>query len=163
MDIVLDSGADASALPLAWSGVGEYAGAAKVAAGFVDAQGNSLHVQTVRTAEVGLGDAVFPENFIVSPVTSPLICLGHLYPAGYYVLPDKGSGLILTDGVTKIPMGYRNQSFVVKGSIRAVSKEDSQYHSTRFASEAKGTARYMVRHRIRCCGVQVHVYMWIRL
>ena len=34
-------------------------GAAKVAAGCVDAQGNSLHVQTVRTAEVRLGDAVF--------------------------------------------------------------------------------------------------------
>ena len=96
-----------------------------MAAGFVDAQGNSLHVQTVRTAEVRLGDAVFRENFIISPVTSPLICLGHLYRAGYYVVPDKGSGLILTDGVTKIPMGYRNQSFVVKGSIRAVSKESS--------------------------------------
>ena len=70
-----------------------------------------------------LGNTVFREKFTASPVTSPLICLGHLYRAGYYVVPDKGLSLILTDGVTKIPMSYRNQSFVVRGSIRAVHKE----------------------------------------
>ena len=51
VDIVLDSGADASALPLAWREIGEPVGTTKVDYGIVDAQDNNRYVHTVRTAE----------------------------------------------------------------------------------------------------------------
>ena len=67
-----------------------------------------------------LGATVFKERFVVAPVTSPLICLGHLYKAGYFVQPRDG-GLVLTNGSDATPMGYRNQSFVIKGTIRMLA------------------------------------------
>ena len=71
-DIVLDSGADVSALPLCYSGVGteiHHDGSL-----FVDAQGNALHVDSTRLAKVQFGDVTFKEKFIVSGVTKPLFC-----------------------------------------------------------------------------------------
>ena len=120
IDIILDSGADCSALPLEYAQVGCEAADRVSMAGYVDAQGNALHVKATRDAEVTLGGTVFKERFVVAPVTSPLICLGHLYKAGYFVQPCDG-GLVLTNGVDAIPMGYRNQSFVIKGTIRMLA------------------------------------------
>ena len=120
VDIILDSGADCSALPLEYAQVGCEAAGRVSMAGYVDAQGNALHVKATRDAEVTLGGTVFKERFVVAPVTSPLICLGHLYKAGYFVQPCDG-GLVLTNGVDSIPMGYRNQSFVIKGTIRMLA------------------------------------------
>ena len=108
IDIILDSGADCSALPLEYAHVGHDAAGHVAMAGYVD--------EATRDAEVTLGATVFKERFVVAPVTSPLICLGHLYKAGYFVQPCE-RGLVLTNGVDSIPMGYRNQSFVIKGTI----------------------------------------------
>ena len=120
IDIILDSGADCSALPLEYAHIGCEASGRLPMAGYVDAQGNALNVKSTRDAEVTLGGTVFKERFVVAPVTSPLICLGHLYKAGYFVQPCDG-GLVLTNGVDSIPMGYRNQSFVIKGTIRMLA------------------------------------------
>ena len=120
IDIILDSGADCSALPLEYAHVGHDAAGHAAMAGYVDAQGNPLKVKATRDAEVTLGATVFKERFVVAPVTSPLICLGHLYKAGHFVQPCE-KGLVLTNGVDSIPMGYRNQSFVIKGTIRMLA------------------------------------------
>ena len=120
IDIILDSGADCSALPLEYAHVGHDAAGHVAMAGYVDAQGNPLKIKATRDAEVTLGATVFKERFVVAPVTSPLICLGHLYKAGYFVQPRDG-GLVLTNGSDAIPMGYRNQSFVIKGTIRMLA------------------------------------------
>ena len=120
IDIILDSGADCSALPLEYAHVGHDASGHVSMAGYVDAQGNPLKVKTTRDAEVTLGATVVKERFVVAPVTSPLICLGHLYKAAYFVQPRDG-GLVLTNGSDAIPMGYRNQSFVIKGTIRMLA------------------------------------------
>ena len=120
IDIILDSGADCSALPLEYAHTGCEAAGHVAMAGYVDAQGNALHVKSTRDAEVTLGGTVFKERFVVAPVTSPLICLGHLYKAGYFVQPCD-EGLVLTNGVDSIPMGYRNQSFAIKGTIRMLA------------------------------------------
>ena len=77
IDIILDSGADCSALPLEHAHVGHDAAGPVAMAGYVDAQGNPLKVKATRDAEVTLAATVFKERFVVAPVTSPLICLGH--------------------------------------------------------------------------------------
>ena len=70
-DIVLDSGADVSALPMSFANVGT--ACAHDGSLFVDAQGNPLEVDSTRLARVRLGDVVFKEKFIVSGVTTPLL------------------------------------------------------------------------------------------
>ena len=61
-DIVLDSGAgaDVSALPLCYSGVGTEV--SHDGSLFVDAQGNALHVDSTRLAKVRFGDVTFKES-----------------------------------------------------------------------------------------------------
>ena len=59
-DIVLDSGADVSALPLCFSGVGTPV--SHDGSMFVDAQGNALHVDSTRLAKVRFGDVTFKEK-----------------------------------------------------------------------------------------------------
>ena len=121
-EIILDSGADCSALPMSFKHVGV---ADRAAPGmYVDAQGNPLRTAGVRIAEVSIGQLKFKERFVISDVTMPLISLGKLYRAGWYVVPQ-GESLQLTDGIQKEPVGFRKQSLCVSGSIRVLSSQSS--------------------------------------
>ena len=73
-DVILDSGADTSALSLRFSGVGTACPSPNTT--FVDAQGSPLAVESTRLATVQFGDVIFREKFIVADVTTPLIALG---------------------------------------------------------------------------------------
>ena len=119
--IILDSGADCSALPMNFSHVG--VPDKREASGlYVDAQGNPLRTAGVRVAEIQVGQLKFKERFIVSDVTMPLISLGKLYRSGWYVAPTD-SGLVLTDGQRREPVSFRKQSLCVQGTIRVISEE----------------------------------------
>ena len=72
-DVILDSGADTSALPLKYADVGLEGPAPNTC--YVDAQGTPLEVQPTRVARVQFGDVTFRERFIVSDVTCPLLSL----------------------------------------------------------------------------------------
>lgn len=51
---------------------------------FVDAQGSPLGVTDKRVAELTLGNnVVIKEQFIVAPVTGPIVCLVKLRKAGW--------------------------------------------------------------------------------
>ena len=82
MEIVLDSGADVSALPLRYGTIGKSCPQPRDGA-FVDAQGGRLNVRDVRIGKVQLGSVSFRERFIIADVTTPLFgirkhCQGRL-------------------------------------------------------------------------------------
>ena len=79
-DVILDSGANTSALPLCFSDVG-IAGPAPDTC-FVDAQGTPLNVQATRVANIRFGDVTFRERFIVSDIACPLLSLGTVLRSG---------------------------------------------------------------------------------
>ena len=80
-DIILDSGADTSALPLKFSNAGNERPKPDVS--YVDAQGATLDVKSTRLANVQSGDVIFREKFIVSGITCPLLSLGSVLRAGW--------------------------------------------------------------------------------
>eukprot|EP00435_Cladocopium_sp_Y103_P049904 s97_g15.t1 len=124
-EVILDSGADTSALPLSFSGVGTPC--PEPSTTFVDAQGSPLTIESTRLATVQFGDVVFREKFIVADVTTPLIALGHIIKAGWSLV-QKDDGPCLVKGNHCIHVLYRNNSLCAKGSISmvcAVEPEDS--------------------------------------
>ena len=66
-DVILDSGADTSALPFRFAAGTE---CPSPSTSYVDAQGMRLAIESTRLAHVQF-DVVFKEEFIVSDITSP--------------------------------------------------------------------------------------------
>ena len=121
-DIVLDSGADVSALPFCFSGVGtpvSHDGSV-----FVDAQGNALHVDSTRLAKVRFGDVTFKEKFIVSAVTTPLLSLGNIMRSGWSICNDGTSQWLMKDDIW-IPLFLKRNSLCAKGFIQLIQDADS--------------------------------------
>ena len=129
-EIILDSGADTSALPLRFAGVGEEQ-AGDRAQSFVDAQGNGLRIKETTVATVGLTnsltgeeDVFFKEKFIVTNVNCPLLALGHVMRAGWELRQGQ-RGLMLVKGEKEVEVLYRRNSLCVRGSIFMVAEEMS--------------------------------------
>jgi hypothetical protein len=80
--IILDSGADGSALPLAYARAG-VATTSDEKLRFVDAQGCALNISSTRLATVDFGGFSLKEEFIVASITSPLLSLGKLMKHGW--------------------------------------------------------------------------------
>jgi len=74
--IILDSGADGSALPLAYARAG-VATASDEKVHYVDAQGCPLNMSSARLATVDFGGFSLTEGFIVASIISPLLSLGN--------------------------------------------------------------------------------------
>ena len=126
IEVLLDSGADGSALPLSYGNHG-----VSVETGqplhFVDAQGGSLGIQDVRLAEICFGDVSIRDHFIIAPVTGPIISLGHLMKLGWIFERFDGD-LFLVKGDHSIPVEFRKNSIVAHGTISmltSVSTEES--------------------------------------
>ena len=91
-DVILDSGADTSALPLKYAAVG--VAGPKPDTCFVDAQGAPLTVEATRLANIQFGDVTFRDRFIISDVTCPFTwkCLEsrlECCSCGWYSMFDK--------------------------------------------------------------------------
>ncbi len=77
IDIILESGADGPALPLAYSNVAMSSNSPGAKPCFLDAQGNPLDIQNTCLATICVDDDILlREEFIVATVTSPLVSLG---------------------------------------------------------------------------------------
>ena len=120
VEIILDSEADQSALPLRFGSVGQPATNSELS--FVDAQGNDLPVSQVRVAEVTLGDLCCKESFIIAPVNNPLLCLGRLYKAGFEVR-RRNNQLALGCDAHGVAVDYRRNSLAVQSSIRLLKQD----------------------------------------
>ena len=120
-DVILDSGADTSALPLKYAAVG--VAGPKPDTCFVDAQGAPLTVEATRLANIQFGDATFRDRFIISDVTCPLLSLGNVLRAGWSVVHVDGVPC-LTKGDKQIEVLFKNNSLCARGQISVVSELD---------------------------------------
>ena len=118
-DVTLDSGADTSALPLSFAGVGDRCQDPSTT--FVDAQGVPLSVESTRIATVQFGDVCFKEKFIIADVTSPLIALGHVIRSGWNLVQRDGNPCLVKGDIV-IQVLYRNNSLCARGFISRVSE-----------------------------------------
>ena len=121
-EIILDSGADTSALPLRFGQVG----VEDVMPGtsFVDAQGMPLNVTGSRIAHVAFGDVVFKERFIISDITAPLLALGSVLRSGWNIIHE-GDTPYLVKGERRVEVLFRNNSLCAKGHIQVVTQAPS--------------------------------------
>ena len=122
-DVILDSGADTSALPLRFSGVGTACPSPNTT--FVDAQGSPLAVESTRLATVQFGDVIFREKFIVADVTTPLIALGHIIRSGWSLVQQEHGPCLMKDGHC-INVLYRNNSLGARGSISMICEVEPE-------------------------------------
>ena len=122
-DIILDSGADISALPASYAQVGDPAPSSPQK--FVDASGRLLQSKGIRIAEVRVGSLRFREKFLIGGVTCPLLSLGKLYKAGFYVIPSTSgdSDFMLTNGEVSEPVRLKRQSLCATGSVRVLAAQ----------------------------------------
>ena len=123
VEILLDSGADSSVLPLSCGHVG-HSISLDASSRFVDAQGAPLGVSDKRVAELVLGDVVIREQFIVAPVTGPIVCLVKLLKAGWEFQRVDGVLHLCKDG-HGFPLYYRKNSLYAEGVISKVSQVPS--------------------------------------
>ena len=118
VEIILDSGADGSALPMEYASTG-VATALDDRLRFVDAQGCPLDISSTRLATVDFGNCSLKEEFIVASITSPLLSLGKLMKHGWN-LQKFGDELHLVKGDKAIPVSFKRNSLCISGSIRMV-------------------------------------------
>ena len=139
VDIILDSGADGSALPLSFSGIGiPKQGPEDLK--FVDAQGSPLAVSECLTALVDLGGIRLKEDFIIASVTAPLLSLGKLLRNGWS-LNTNDTGMSLTKGAKSIPVGFKRNSLCVTGSIRIVAEVSTDANAVRAVTLQESLSR----------------------
>ena len=122
MDIILDSGADGSALPLCFGEVGRAVRPGQHVV-YVDAQGDPLNIANTRKATVDCGDTSLEEEFLIASVTSPLLSLGRLMKQGWIINTDD-AGPHLWNGTSRIPITFKRNSLCIKGMIRMVEQSD---------------------------------------
>ena len=121
VEIVLDSGADGSVLPMSYASVGKSV-LHETSANYVDAQGSPIRIHDVRLAEITLGKVRFKERFLIGNVTTPLLSLGRFFRAGWSI--DNRDSLSLVKGREKIDIGFKRNSLVTTGFIRVISAND---------------------------------------
>ena len=118
-DVILDSGADASALPMRFAHVGDDCPSANTC--YVDAQGAPLTIESTRIANVQFGDVTF--RFIVSDVTCPLLALGSVLRSGWDLVHFDGVPYLMK-GDKHIEVIYRNNSLCSRGQISVLSRHE---------------------------------------
>ena len=121
IQVVVDSGSDASCLPLSWAGIGLEGGPDPHS--YTDAQGDAIKGSQTRTAVLQIGDVKFKERWLLSSVTQPLFSVGKLMKQGWNIIHDSQRVPHLTspDGQVKVPMHYQRNSLHATGTICNVS------------------------------------------
>ena len=123
VEVVLDSGADGSVLPLEYAHIGLHDESFHKDSAYVDAQGKPINVRGARIAEVQLGSVRFKERFIIAAVTSPLISMGRLLKDGW-CLENNGGTMKLVRAGRSIPVHFKRNSLCAHGSIRMLNVVD---------------------------------------
>ncbi|CAE7194541.1 unnamed protein product [Symbiodinium sp. CCMP2592] len=119
IEVVVDSGSDASCLPLSWAHVGRADGASLD--NFRDAQGRMIRGSQMRTAVLQIDGVQFKERWLLSSVTQPLFSVGKLLRRGWDIIHHDGVPYLTNPGGTvRVPMHYRHNSLHARGSIMSV-------------------------------------------
>ena len=123
VEVVLDSGADGSVLPLEFGAVG-HPDKSFDGSKFIDAQGRPINVKGARIAEVRFGQVVFRECFIIAAVTAPLISMGRLLKDGWSLQKYQNGSMAFVRNSKSIPVHFKRNSLCTTGVIRMLSSPD---------------------------------------
>ena len=144
VEIILDSGADVSSLPLWLRGEGIAAPAQ--AAGVQDAQGKRTHIAGRRLLSLILfssdGSPIkIKENVVVANVVDPLIAIGKLLKDGWSIM-NISNQLYLTDRSSRIAVHYHRNSLATYAYLQIGQdprkqevQADLQYETVRTSVE----------------------------
>ena len=123
-EVILDSGANTSALPLSFVHVGESCSHDVGLQGYIDAQGGKLDIKDTRLATVDLRNVVISrEKFIVANINSPLLALGHIVRSGWE-FQHFDDGTYLVKKYKNVSGNFRCNSLCVQGCVRMVTQDD---------------------------------------
>ncbi|CAE7242878.1 unnamed protein product [Symbiodinium sp. CCMP2592] len=125
LDVILDSGADMSCLPLEYAQHGFDHGPHNLQ--LRDAQGEPLAVNDLREVEFVVESStgehvVWREVCAIAPVTQPLLCKGKLMKAGWWPVRQPDMALEHDSGV-RVPISFKGNSLCVRASIFRVGQE----------------------------------------
>ncbi|CAE7512794.1 GIP [Symbiodinium sp. CCMP2592] len=126
IEVVVDSGSDASCLPMSWGTIGQSGGADSQ--WYRDAQGDRISGREMRTATIEIAGVKFREHWLLSSVTQPLFCVGKLMKRnGWDIIHDADRVPHLTspDARVRVPLFYKNYSLHAKGFIRGVTASEA--------------------------------------
>ena len=124
VNIILDSGADMSALPMEYFTIGKWLSKRSV---LKDAEGRTMKCGDLRQAlvvlEGGEGNQVhMRETFALSNVKEPLLALGKLIKKGWKAVCEQ-DGVMLSFGTFHKSVQFRNRSLVTSAVIRRAEEE----------------------------------------
>ena len=126
-DIILDSGSDATVIPVSMISAGKAGKASEDQSSFLrDAQGGRISTEGVRDISVNLtttdGKTVTLQDqaHVSSRVDTPLISYGKLLKHGWGIVPEgNGSYLVHVPGA-KVPLSFKQNSLLITGVVRVV-------------------------------------------
>ena len=124
IEVILDSGADASLVPMWLSKEGLMMKSKRTT--LQDAQGKSIITDGQRMPNLTFcgrdGEVTkVQESFTVASVLNPLIAIGKLFRAGWEIKNEE-QGLTLTDGEVCIPVHYHKNSLAAYAYVQTPSK-----------------------------------------
>eukprot|EP00435_Cladocopium_sp_Y103_P059918 s3048_g21.t1 len=128
-DIVVDSGSDATVLPISMN----YAGTpcSDQDSRLRDAQGNPIQVDSVKDicfdlqTDDGRTVTIRDTAHFSNAVDSPIISYGKLLRSGWGILPDDSGSFLTHARGFKIPMNFRNNSLTVHGHVRVIESNNN--------------------------------------
>ena len=143
LEIILDSGAGASCLPLRYGRAGNAVENGNLV--YRDASGRPLKTSCTCIAHLQLGSATFTESFLIANVGQPLLALGKLVRSGWNLQSQPDGNAILPDGVHEIEVCHKRNSLCALGYVRAVTQACSS--SGNDANEGDALAAAFVPRR----------------
>ena len=146
IEVIVDSGADASCLPQSLSTAGVCSGSPVEF--FQDAQGNPLMVHGTRRAELSFGNQPsITETFLVAPhITTPLLAVGKLYRAGFSMQNENGNmSLRSPSGDINIPLYLKQNSLAAKLYVRVIRQDPATVRALTCTVETLALPDYFVQ------------------
>ena len=125
-DIVLDSGSDATVLPVELMDAGVSCG--NQASELRDAQGNAIHVDDVRdicfdvTTTDGRCITIRDRAHFSAAVDKPLISYGKLLKRGWGIMPSQDGDFLVHNSGHKVNLGFKQNSIMMQGSVRVLKE-----------------------------------------
>ena len=125
-DIVLDSGSDATVLPVSLMDAG--VSTRDRSSELRDAQGNTIHVDDVRdicfdvTTIDGQCITIKDRAHFSSAVDKPLISYGKLLKRGWGILPNQDGDFLVHKSGHKVQLGFKQNSIMMQGCVRVLEE-----------------------------------------
>ena len=126
IDIVIDSGADASMLPLHFGHSGSKVNGGKIS--LLDAQGGFIDIKGQRESQIELEGSnnarpILVERAFVGNVNQPLISFGKMLTKNWNITSNAGEYALEHGSGIQVPIKLCGRSLTVQGRIRAVREE----------------------------------------